>query len=211
MSPSKAHYGIFVVLWSGIVFGTVPDQSPLVGIVTSVHGGRVVVHLLTSQPLHGSRLTIVRGGEKTPIAHIRILSTRANQIEATIIKATGLVRVGDGVLDQIVELPPVEPQESVLGQMPQEPRPLPAAEVAARLDLPSALPGSAGLFGEVVLRAAFASGRRFLDRERMVHAHLSPSLTLWMGQQQFRLKGRDPRNRFETDCLRYGIRYAFPS
>jgi len=176
----------------------------MVAVLTEVRGQQVRMQVVGERVLAvGDRLTVVSAVTGQSVAHLRLLRVRPPSAEAVIVRAVGIVRVGDKVVAGELPLPPAEGEVPTFPELPPPEQPV----TVGRLDLPSALPSPRHLFAEVNARRAELSGRRFRATEQVVHLSPLSRWTFWYGRQTIALKGRDPRNRFDTESTRFGIRY----
>lgn len=182
---------VWLALVGGTVVGAVPPNRTqgYDGIVTQVTGTRVRLRLLTVPSAAESIFTVLKASGKEAVGHVRLLTIDGDQAEGKILKRTGIITAGDWVVAGEKEL--VTAAGPLVTELPQitEREPLAPAQLAARLDLPSALPWFPSLFGEITGRAAEASGREFRSTERILHASPSRNWQAWVGMQQLRLRG----------------------
>jgi hypothetical protein len=202
---AKGWIGWLGLLWL-VSVGVGAQEKGVVAVLTEVRGRQVRMQVVGEEGLKaGDRLTVVSAVTGQSVAHLRLLRVRPPNAEAVITHAVGIVRVGDKVVLGELPLSPAE------GEVPTFPEPLPPepSVTVGRLDLPSALPTPRHLFAELNARRAELGGRRFRATERLLH--LSPlwRWTFWYGRQTITLKGRDPRNRFDTASTHFGVRYLF--
>lgn len=207
--PQFFRWLLLVWVASGVAIGEAPTSAPATPLayITAVKERLVRLSLMTPGAVKkGDTLTVLDSATNRPVAHLQVTSVEERTAEAVTVKVIGLLRVGDSVVAEILPLPPLPPEQPPLPSLP-ETQPLVASVGAGRLDLPSALPIPRHAFVEVTTRRAELEGRKLQVSERLLHLTPQDRFSLWYGKQDITVKGRDPRNRFDTSVTRYGFRY----